>query len=197
MIQDLMGLASPALRRTSSWPANLAATALCVSGWGWFLYEGVVDPLGGINSLWPLFGIANQMLAAIALIFATVVLFRMKRERFAWVAMVPCAWLLVCTLTAGFEKLLHPDPKIGFLAQARKYADAVAQGQVLAPAKNAAMMHQIVVNARVNAALCALLIAVVIAMVGFGVASIRRARTGAAVCARETVPVFAEAAHAR
>jgi carbon starvation protein len=196
MIQDLLGLIDPSMRRTTSWTANLAATGLCVAGWGWFLYEGVVDPLGGINSLWPLFGIANQMLAAIALIFATVVLFRMKRERYAWIAIVPTAWLLVCTLTAGFEKLLHPDPRIGFLAHARKYADALAHGTLLAPASSLAQMRQVVVNDRVNASLCALLIAVVIAMTGFGIASIRRARADATACARETEPVFAEAAHA-
>ncbi len=200
MIQDLLGLAHPSLRRTTSWPANLLATALCVAGWGWFLYAGVVDPLGGINTLWPLFGIANQMLAAIALIFATVVLFRMKHERYAWIAIVPTSWLLVCTLTAGAEKLFHSDPKIGFLAHAHKYSEALARGELLAPAKNLAQMRQVLVNDWVNASLCALLIAVVVAMVCFGIASIRRARAGNAASVRETAPVYAdmsvEVAHA-
>jgi carbon starvation protein len=196
MIQDLLGLVHPALRRTESWAANLLATAFCVSGWGWFLYGGVVDPLGGINTLWPLFGIANQMLAAIALIFATVVLFRMKRERYAWVSIVPTMWLLVCTVTAGAQKLFNSDPKIGFIAHARKYADALARGELLAPAKSLAQMQQVIVNDRVDASLCALLLAVVLAMVGFGVASIHRARRGSTSMARETVPDYGEVAHA-
>ena len=196
MIQDLLGLISPQLRRTESWPANILATALCVTGWGWFLYQGVIDPLGGINSLWPLFGIANQMLAAMALIAATVILFRMKRERYAWVTIVPTAWLLVCTLTAGAEKLWHPDPKIGFLAHAHRFADALARGELLAPAKNLAQMHQAILNDRVDAALCTLFMAVVLAMTGFGVAAIRRARASDRSSARETAPVYADAVDA-
>ena len=90
--------------------------------------DDVTDPLGGINTLWPLFGISNQMLAAIALILCTVVLFKMKRQRYAWVTMVPTAWLLICTLTAGWQKLFHPNPAIGFLSHAGKFSDALAAG---------------------------------------------------------------------
>jgi carbon starvation protein CstA len=103
------------MRQTQSWAANLVATGLSVTFWGYFLYQGVVDPLGGINTLWPLFGISNQMLAAIALILCSVVLFKMKRERWAWVTLVPTAWLLICTLTAGLQKLFHPDPARSWL----------------------------------------------------------------------------------
>ncbi|WP_141039345.1 pyruvate/proton symporter CstA, partial [Salmonella enterica] len=103
MLQDLLGVVSPGLKRTDSLPANLLATALCVLAWGYFLHQGVVDPLGGINTLWPLFGIANQMLAGMALMLCAVVLFKMKRQRYAWVALVPTAWLLICTLTAGWQ----------------------------------------------------------------------------------------------
>lgn len=106
MLQDLLGVVSPGLKRTDSLPANLLATALCVLAWGYFLHQGVVDPLGGINTLWPLFGIANQMLAGMALMLCAVVLFKMKRQRYAWVALVPTAWLLICTLTAGCRKRL-------------------------------------------------------------------------------------------
>ncbi|WP_419859391.1 carbon starvation CstA family protein, partial [Escherichia coli] len=105
MLQDLMGTFVPGLRRTESLVANLIATSLCVAAWGYFLYQGVVDPLGGINTLWPLFGIANQMLAAVALVLGTVVLFKMKKDRYAWVTVVPTIWLLICTLVAGFQKM--------------------------------------------------------------------------------------------
>ena len=109
--------------------SNILATALCVAAWGYFLYQGVIDPLGGINTLWPLFGISNQMLAAIALMLCTVVLFRMKRERYAWVTILPTAWLVICTLTAGLQKLLHPDPRIGFLSHAKGFSRGLGEGQ--------------------------------------------------------------------
>ncbi|MEN5168118.1 carbon starvation CstA family protein [Brevundimonas pondensis] len=176
MIQDLLGVAVPKMRETKSWTANVVATALTVGLWGYFLYTGVVDPLGGINSLWPLFGIANQMLAAVALILGTVVLFKMKRERFAWATAVPAVWLLICTLTAGFQKLLHPDVKIGFLAHARKYQDALTAGDLLAPAKTAGDMHRIIINDYVNSALTAGFLFVVLTMVVYGVRACLKAR---------------------
>lgn len=176
MIQDLLGVAVPRMRETKSWTANVVATALTVGLWGYFLYTGVVDPLGGINSLWPLFGIANQMLAAVALILGTVVLFKMKRERFAWATAVPAVWLLICTLTAGFQKLLHPDVKIGFLAHARKYQDALTAGDILAPAKTAGDMHRIIINDYVNSALTAGFLFVVLTMVVYGVRACLKAR---------------------
>ncbi|MGE5492566.1 MAG: carbon starvation CstA family protein [Actinomycetota bacterium] len=171
MLQDLMGTFVPALKRTESWASNTIATALCVAAWGYFLYQGVVDPLGGINTLWPLFGISNQMLAAVALVLVTVVLFKMKRERYAWVSIVPTLWLLACTLTAGWQKVFHDNPKIGFLAQANRYRDAVSQGQLLAPAKNMDQMHQIVVNNYIDAALAALFILVVTSVLVYGLRS--------------------------
>lgn len=185
MIQDLLGTFVPVMRRTQSWSANLIATGLAVSFWGYFLYQGVVDPLGGINTLWPLFGISNQMLAAIALILCSVVLFKMKRERYAWVTLLPTAWLLICTLTAGLQKLFHPNPAIGFLAHAEKFGAAAAAGQVLAPAKTLAEMQRVIFNDYVDAALCALFVAVVLAMVGYGVVWVRRALVTPTVTARE------------
>jgi len=169
MIQDLIGAAVPAFRRTQAWGPAIAATALSVAAWGYFLYTGVTDPLGGINTLWPLFGISNQMLAAIALTLCTVVLFKMKRERYAWVTILPAMWLLICTLTAGWQKLFDPNPAIGFLAHARKFGDAMAAGQVLAPAKSLDQMHQVVLNDYVDAALCGFFVLVVIAMAVYGV----------------------------
>ena len=175
MIQDLLGTFVPVMKRTDSWMANVIATALAVTAWGYFLYQGVVDPLGGINTLWPLFGISNQMLAAIALILCTVVLFKMKRQRYAWVTMVPTAWLLICTLTAGWQKLFHPNPAIGFLAHADKFGEALAAGTILAPAKTVEEMNRIIFNDYVDAALCGLFIAVVLSMVVYGVVAIRKA----------------------
>ena len=130
MLQDLLGVVSPGLKRTDSLPANLLATALCVLAWGYFLHQGVVDPLGGINTLWPLFGIANQMLAGMALMLCAVVLFKMKRQRYAWVALVPTAWLLICTLTAGWQKAFSPDAKVGFLAIANKFQAMIDSGNI-------------------------------------------------------------------
>uniref|UniRef100_UPI00333E28CA carbon starvation CstA family protein n=1 Tax=Pandoraea pnomenusa TaxID=93220 RepID=UPI00333E28CA len=165
---------------------NLIATALCVAAWGYFLYQGVVDPLGGINTLWPLFGISNQMLAAIALILATCVLFKLKRERFAWVTILPTLWLLACTLTAGWQKMFDPDPKVGFLAHAAKYQAALADGKLLAPAKSVAQMQQIVFNDYVDATLSGVFMFVVVAVALFGVRTILQARQANKPTANET-----------
>ncbi|WP_159813587.1 carbon starvation CstA family protein [Pseudomonas sp. 18058] len=161
MLQDLLGSFVPALKRTESWTANLIATAGCVAMWGWLLYQGVVDPLGGINTLWPLFGISNQMLAGIALMLGTVVLIKMKRQRYIWVTLLPATWLLICTTTAGFIKLFDANPAIGFLSLAKKYSDALASGQILAPAKSVEQMQHVIFNAYTNATLTALFLFVV------------------------------------
>ena len=142
------------------WFNNLIGSALAVTAWGYFLYQGVIDPMGGIYTLWPLFGISNQMLAGIALIGCTVILFKMKRERYAWVTLIPTTWLLVCTLTAGLQKLLSADPKIGFLSHAAKFQDAAAA--VLAPAKSMDEMTRIVFNDYLDATLAAAFVVVVV-----------------------------------
>jgi carbon starvation protein len=132
----------------------------------------VVDPLGGINTLWPLFGIANQMLAAIALALCTVVLVKMKRERYAWVTILPLGWLSLCTLVAGWQKLFDPSPAISFLAHARRFGGAMAEGKVLAPAKDMTQMGRIVFNDYVDATLCAAFMIVVVAMLVFGIRAV-------------------------
>ncbi|WP_156140937.1 carbon starvation CstA family protein [Sphingomonas sp. 37zxx] len=175
MIQDLLGSVVPVMKETKALVPNLLATALAVSAWGYFLYQGVTDPLGGINTLWPLFGISNQMLAAIALTLATVILFKMKRQRFAWVTIVPTSWLLICTLTAGWQKMFDADPRIGFLAHAQIFSDAAARGEVLAPAKSMAEMGRIIFNDRIDAGLCALFMTAVLAIVAYGIAACRKA----------------------
>ncbi len=175
MLQDLIGLVVPSFRNASAIGPGIVATALCVTAWGFFLYQGVTDPLGGVNTLWPLFGISNQMLAAVALILATVVLFRMKRQRYAWVTILPAAWLCLCTITAGLLKLFSSDPKVGFLAHASKFADAAARGEVLAPAKTMAEMQRIIFNDRIDAALIALFLGVVVSILAFGIRTCRAA----------------------
>jgi carbon starvation protein len=192
MIQDLIGTFTPLFRDTRSWTANVVATTVAVAGWGYFLYQGVVDPLGGINTLWPLFGIANQMLACIALILCTVVLFKMKRQRYAWVTIVPATWVAICTLTAGWQKIFSENPAIGFLAHAGKFGASSDAGQLLAPAKSMADMSRIIFNDYVNATLTALLIALVIAMIGFAVAAISKALADPNISAHETGFVAAE-----
>jgi carbon starvation protein len=175
MIQDMIGSVVPSFRKTESWGNNLVGSALAVGAWGYFLYQGVIDPMGGINTLWPLFGISNQMLAGIALILCTVVLFKMKRQRYAWVTIVPTSWLLVCTLTAGWQKIFSAEPAIGFVAHAQVFGDAAAAGKILAPAKTLEEMHRVIVNDYVDATLSALFVAVVLAMIAYGVVAIRRA----------------------
>jgi carbon starvation protein CstA len=172
MIQEIAGLIYAPLQRTASWTGNLLATVICVALWGYLLYQGSVDPLGGINTLWPLFGIANQMLAAIALMLATVVVVKLKRERYVWVPAVPAAWLVICTLTAAYQKLVGP---ISFTAAAQKYADGLAAGKLLAPAKSIGEMKQIITNNRVDMVLTAIFMVLVIAMVLFGLRAIMQA----------------------
>ncbi len=185
MIQDLAGSLVPAFRRTESWVGNVGATGLAVAGWGYFLYQGVVDPLGGINTLWPLFGISNQMLAAIALTLGAVVLFKMKRQRYAAVALAPMAWLAVCTLTAGWQKIFSPLPAVGFLAHADKFSAALAAGKILAPAKSVADMHQVLTNDYVDCALTSLFMAVVVTMLAVGCACILKALADSRVTTEE------------
>ena len=193
MLQDLIGLAVPSFRNATSIVPGLIGTALCVAAWGFFLYQGVTDPLGGVNTLWPLFGISNQMLAAVALTLATVALFRMKRQRYAWVTILPASWLVLCTVTASCMKLFAADPRVGFLAHASRFADAASRGEVLAPAKSLSEMQRIVMNDRIDAALCALFLGVVVSIVAYGVRTCLAARRIDTPSVSE-IPAAAEAA---
>ena len=176
MIQDLVGHGIPGFKDTRSWGNNVIGSALACAMWGYLLYAGVTDPYGGIWTMWPLFGATNQMLAAIALTLCTVVLFKMKRERWAWVTVVPTLWLLICTLTAGFEKAFSPNPKVGFLSHAEKFGQALSAHQVLAPAKSLAEMSRIIFNDYLDAAMAILAVAIVLTVVVYGVLRIRQAR---------------------
>src|SRR5436305_1214012 len=174
-------------------PGVIGASAAVVMAWGYFLYQGAVDPLGGINTLWPLFGIANQMLAAIALLLATVVIVKLKRQRYVWVPGVPAAWLVICTLTAGWHKLFND--KISFTAAANKYANALAQGNLLAPAKTTAEMERIITNNRVDMALTAIFMLLVVAMVLFSLRAVVLAwRTNQATAHEEPYVALASVA---
>ncbi|MEX6159484.1 pyruvate/proton symporter CstA [Providencia manganoxydans] len=168
MLQDLLGVISPSLKRTDSLSANLIATALCVLAWGYFLHQGVVDPLGGINTLWPLFGIANQMLAGMALMLCAVVLFKMKRQRYAWVALVPTAWLLICTMTAGWEKTFSEDARVGFLAVANKFQAMIDSGNIPSQYTESQLV-QLIFNNRLDAGLTIFFMIVVVLLALFSI----------------------------
>jgi carbon starvation protein len=152
MLQDLLGHVHPKLGRTSWMPGVIATSAVVVLAWGYFLYQGVRDPLGGINSLWPLFGIANQLLAAIALCVATTILIKMHRARYVWITGLPLLWLVTVTFTAAWQKIFSPLPRIGFLAQADQL-EAALQSGAIAAAKSAET-HTLIFNARLDAVVC-------------------------------------------
>ena len=154
MLQEIVGHAWPKFGETSWLPSVWIASGLVCAGWGYFLYQGVVDPLGGINSLWPLFGISNQLLAAVALCVATTILIKMGRQRYAWVTLGPLAWLITVTMTAGYQKVFSTDPKLGFLSHAASLAQSADP--------NAARM---IFNDRLDAAIALFFIAVVAMLV--------------------------------
>jgi carbon starvation protein len=165
MLQDTLGNIWKPIGRTSWKPGVYATSAIIVGAWGYFLYAGVTDPLGGIYQLFPLFGIANQLLAAIALAVATTILIKSGRLRWAWVTAVPLAWDAAVTLTASWQKVFSADPRLGFFTQRSNYQKALNDGQVLPPAKNLDDMQQVVTNATIDgilAAVFALLVVVVI-----------------------------------
>jgi carbon starvation protein len=160
MFQELAGHVWAPMGRTSWYPATIIASAAIVASWGWFLVQGVTDPLGGINSLWPLFGISNQLLAAVALSVGTTLIIKRGKARYAWITLAPLAWLLVMTTTAAWQKLFAADPRLGFLSHASRMAADVASG-ALDPARGA----RLIFNDHVNATLAAAFVVVTWAVV--------------------------------
>jgi carbon starvation protein len=159
MVQDALGHVWKPLGRTSWYPSILLNSALIVGAWGYFLWQGVKDPLGGINSLWPLFGISNQLLATVALCVATTIIIKMGRARYAAVTLVPLTWLVAVTFSASYYKIFDPNPRIGFLAHARQLSSAAA-----ANATATAGTARLIFNDRLDAAITGILI-IMIAMI--------------------------------
>ncbi|HAE77532.1 carbon starvation protein A [Morganella morganii] len=175
MLQDLLGNFVPFLKKTDSFIAGVIGTAGCVGLWGYLLYQGVVDPLGGVKSLWPLFGISNQMLAAVALVLSTVVLIKMKRSKYIWVTTIPAVWLLICTTWALGLKLFSDNPQLeGFFWLASEYKRRIAEGGALTPEQVANMQH-IVVNNYTNAGLSIIFLVVVYSIIFYGIRTAMKA----------------------
>jgi len=163
MVQDLGGRVWKPFGRTGWMPGILLSSAIIVALWGYFLYQGVVDPLGGINSLWPLFGISNQLLAAVAPVVATTILMKMGRLRWIWVTLLPMAWLVVITMTASYQKIFDANPRIGFLAYANVLAGQIAAGKI--PAEKIAETHRLIFNQRLDAAVTGALAAMILVLI--------------------------------
>jgi carbon starvation protein len=163
MVQDLGGRVWKPFGRTGWMPGILLSSAVIVALWGYFLYQGVVDPLGGINSLWPLFGISNQLLAAVALVVATTILMKMGRLRWIWVTLLPMAWLVTITMTASYQKIFDANPRIGFLAYAKVLAVQIATGKI--PAEKIAETHRLIFNQRLDAAVTGVLAVMILVLI--------------------------------
>jgi carbon starvation protein len=163
MVQELGGRVWKPFGRTGWWPGILISSALIVGAWGYFLYQGVVDPLGGINSLWPLFGISNQLLAAVALVVATTILLKMGKLRWIWLTLIPTAWLVIITMTASYQKIFDASPRLGFLSYANALAAQIAAGKI--PAAKIADTQRVIFNQRLDAAVTLVLALMIIVLI--------------------------------
>jgi carbon starvation protein len=189
LIQELAGRVWKRAGETRCYPANVGASLLFAGAWGYFLYGGVKDPLGGVNSLWPLFGIANQLLACVALCLAATIIIKAGRARLVWVVLVPLAFLGTVTFSAGIEKIVHPNPRIGFLAMAGKLTSDIAAGRV--PAEKLAATHSLIFNARLDAVVALLFLVLVVAILAVSAREwvlVLLRRKPAVLC--ETAPVW-------
>jgi carbon starvation protein len=196
MVQELLGHVYEPLGRTSWYPSVLLTSGLIVGAWGYFLYQGVRDPLGGINSLWPLFGISNQLLASVALVVATTILIKMGRARFVWVTLMPMAWLVTVTMTASYQKIFHPDARIGFLAQARVLGDQIARGGV-APDR-IGLTERLIFNNQLDAAVTGLFVVLILFLIAEALYEWYRILSGRTTATlHETPPVRTQYAEAR
>jgi carbon starvation protein len=155
MLQDLLKHAWAPLGNLKSYPVTVVTSAVFVFMWGYFLYQGVVDPLGGVNTLWPLFGIANQLLATVALCVGTTVIIRMGKARYAWITLLPMAWLATVTMTASYLKIFSSDPRLGFLTHAGLYESTLAAGQIPKGVASAAAASRAIFNDRFDAVVTA------------------------------------------
>ncbi len=185
MLQDLLSHFWKPLGRTSWYPSVILTSFLIVGGWGYFLYQGVMDPLGGINSLWPLFGIANQLLAVVALCVATTILLKMNKARYVWITLVPMLWLVLVTQTASYQKIFHSDSRIGFLAEADRLNDLLAAGRV--PAESVGATQRLIFNNQLDAAVNGLFAILVIVIL------VNSVGEWFAILSRRKVPVLREA----
>jgi carbon starvation protein len=192
MLQDALGHVWKPLAQTSWYPSVLLASGLVVAGWGYFLYIGVVDPNGGINILWPLFGIANQLLAGIALCVATGILIKQGKLRFAWVTALPLAWIAIITTSATWEKVISTDPRVGFLAAADRLASRLAAGEL--GAEQAAVAPQLIFNQRLDAALALLLTVILWIVIADTLRVAWRVKRGLPVLPSSEAPAMSAAA---
>ena len=179
MLQDTLGNIWKPIGRVSWAPGLWLTSAIVVGSWGYFLYTGVTNPLGGINQLFPLFGIANQLLAAVALSLATTLLIKHGKIRWAWITAIPLAWDATVTLTASFQKVFSSDPRVGFFTQRNRFQDALDQGEVLAPAKDVGEMEQVVLNSTIDGLLAAFFaVLIIIVLASSAVVWVRAIRAG-------------------
>ena len=189
MVQDLGGRLWKPFGRSGWMPGVLLSSAIIVALWGYFLYQGVVDPLGGINSLWPLFGISNQLLAAVALVVATTILIKMGRLRWIWVTLLPMAWLVTITMSASYQKIFDANPRIGFLSYANALAAQIAAGKV--PAEKIAETQRLIFNQRLDATVTGILGAMILVLIFEALAH------WYSILSRRTQPVLHESAYIR
>jgi carbon starvation protein len=198
MLQDMLGNIWPAMGRTSWYPSVLLSSGLVVAAWGYFLYIGVIDPNGGVNILWPLFGISNQILAAIALCVATGILVKSGKLRYAWITVLPLIWLVLITTTASWEKLASSDPRIGLIAAANSLSDKLAAGAL--PPDKAAVAPQLIFNQQLDALLVLFFVVLLWLIVGDTLRVCTRHLRGKPVppiCETEHIPTRLEEAWVR